>query len=153
MSLNIESLNTALDDLMSRKDVALVGPLVWYPADQRNSENAEPDDRVWTVGLCVPGNQSNGGFYSLAMHLGFCAYEPDPDDFRHFDGVLVLRRVSEKTMEQAQALRNDLIEALRSRFEKVHVASTEVEAAQICARTWPSDRSERLLRAVEAEQI
>lgn len=152
MLATIESIIEKLDELVARKDVALVGPLVWYPADERNSIDAEPDDRVWTVHLSVPGNQENGGFYNISLYLGLCAYEPDPADFAGYDGVLVLRRSDERTREQAQAIRSQLIEGLRSQFEKVQVASTELEAVQMIAREWPGERSERILRDVTAEQ-
>lgn len=144
---SFEALADQLDTVAKRHDHALIGPVVWYPANDSNSGGAEPDDRVWHVHVTVPD------YFTAGVGLGICAPEPPDSVLAAFDTVFVMRRLGDATFDEAMTMRAKLIDIMRRRFEKVHVASTDLEAAQICARLWPSKRSEKLLREVTAETL
>ena len=143
----ITELAKELAALAEQRDHVVVGPLVWYPAAEIGGyRDAGPDDDIWTTGVIVPPGKI------ISVQIGIVASEPDPEWFAAFDVVLTLRRPNEMTREAAKAQRQDLIAALRKEgFKKIHNGTDELDAAQLCARLWPSERFDKLVRAVMAE--
>jgi hypothetical protein len=131
-----------------RRDNIVVGPLVWYPADETH-KGATLDDRIWTVVVTVP---RASGFHIISVALGIAACEPDDAIAEACDTVIVLRRANELTHDEARAERARLVEVLSKKFRNLHDAVDELDAARALARIWPCERAQRLLRAVTAER-
>jgi hypothetical protein len=148
--MTVNAIAKKLVNLAERRDNIVVGPLVWYPADEMHrSTGATFDDRMWTVMVTVP---RASGFYLASVSLGIVACEPDDILAAACDTVIVIRRASEVTFDDAQAMRTRLIDLLGKKFRYLYDAIDDLDAAQAVARIWPGERAERILREVTAEK-
>jgi hypothetical protein len=147
----IRAMANEIVKLATRHENALVGPVVWYPANDSNASvyAFEPDDRVWSISVSI---QRGSGHSSMGITLGLCGPEIDPVLAAASDFIVVVRRDADATYDDAMGMRAMLINFLAEQFEKVHVAETELQAAKILVALWPSERSKNLLRNVKAEQ-
>lgn len=129
-------------------DVVMIGPVVWYPASETKYTDANPDDKIWTI--CVV-TQKNG-LCITQIYLGIAMSDEIPTWADTCDTVFIIRRSNELDFDEATMQRDKLAQALRSRFSTVDITRSEIEAARYCASRWPSKRTKKLLREVEAEK-
>jgi hypothetical protein len=117
---------------------ALVGPALVYGGE--------------TLSLMVVlGNPGREGWV-VSVDLG--TFEPDPEDdalCAAADTVLWLRRPDGITKREADACRQELVQALRRRFRHVEACEDDLSLAEANLRWFPCGKAELLLADVRAE--
>jgi hypothetical protein len=92
---------------------------------------------------------SRGDPQIAAVNLGTAMAEPDPVFAALFDTVLLVRRQSDISRDEAKSCRAQLISALRQKFHNVHGFDTELEAAGCALRLWPCPLLRKLCSDLE----
>jgi hypothetical protein len=123
---------------VTNKNLRLVGPALVY------------DGEVLSL-MVILGNPGREGWI-VSVDLGTIETDPEDDALcAAADTVLWLRRPDGITKREADACRQELVQALRRRFRHVEACEDEPALAEANLRWFPCGKAELLLADMRAE--
>jgi hypothetical protein len=117
--------------------LAIVGPVILF------------SDDTWCLPIIT---QDNLGHRQETVRLGTrCLAPSDYPVFDYADTIIMITRLGDLTLQEAEENRRHLIRELGQRFERVQSCIDELEFGRAVAIAFPSEESLRLRRQVESE--
>jgi hypothetical protein len=129
-------------------DMAVVGPLVWYPAHEIG--HAGYDD-YWATFVSASHDTPKGpAWHCDQATLGKVAGEIPEALLDAVACAWIVTSGDELTRKQAEGRRQEIIRGLEKDFASVRAFDDDVECVRFCAERWPGAKINKLARNIAA---